>query len=182
MELVVGMAILVTVVGSIATVLTSLVTSSTKTINESTIQTETRAAVDTLVADARQAYTGDTSLNPVATATGSQFTFYAPDRQAQFHLREIAYRVSGSILQRAVATSTDNDGGPWVGIPFTGAWSWATVVGSVVANPGNAPVFTYITDSDGDIAQVNVTLTVDPPGTASARTFTGSATLRATSS
>ena len=182
MELVVVMAILVTVVGSIATVLTSLVTSSTKTMNESTLQTEARAALDTLVADARQAYTGDSSLKPVATATGTQFTFYAPDRQQQFHLREIAYQVSGGNLQRAAAMSTDNNGAPWTGLPFTGTWSWTTVVGSVAANPGNAPVFTYATDTNGKVVQVNVTLTVDPPGKAPARTFTSSAAIRATSS
>ena len=178
-ELVVAMAILVTVVSSIATVLTSLVTSSTKTMNESTLQTEARAAVDTLVADARTAYTGDAALKPVAAASGTQFTFYAPDRQQQFHLREIAYQVSGGNLQRAAAMSTDNNGAPWTGLPFTGTWSWTTVVGSVAANPGNTPVFTYATDSKGNVVQVNVTLTVDPPGQAAARTFTGSATLRA---
>ncbi len=43
------------------------------------LQTEVRAAVDSLVADLRQAtIAGDTSLARISTATGTQLTFLSP--------------------------------------------------------------------------------------------------------
>ena len=183
-EMLVGMAVLGIVLGSMADLLSKIYTTGTQTIEAGTLQQEARNGVDTLVADLRQAYTGDSATPLVASFSGTAITFYSPDRQQPFHLREIAYRVSGNNFQRAFVTSTDTDGAPWQGL--SAPTNWQTVVSSVVANPGSTPVFTY-QKADGttataatDIARVTVTLTVKQPGSPNgASTYQSSADLRA---
>ena len=140
-ELVEAMALLGILTATVAVVLTSLVRQSNDVHEQSVLQTEIRPAVDRLAQDLRQAYGGE-GVTPIETVGDTTLTFLSPDRAEPFHVRRIAYRVSGLRLERAVATSTDTDGPPW-SIPPLGGWepqSEAPVV--------NPVVFTYF-DSAG---------------------------------
>jgi prepilin-type N-terminal cleavage/methylation domain-containing protein len=140
-ELVEAMALLGILTATVAVVLTSLVRQSSDVHEQSVLQTEIRPAVDRLAQDLRQAYGGE-GVTPIETIGDTTLTFLSPDRAEPFHVRRVAYRVSGLRLERAVAASTDTDGPPW-SIPALGAWepqSEAPVV--------NAVVFTYF-DSAG---------------------------------
>jgi prepilin-type N-terminal cleavage/methylation domain-containing protein len=183
-ELLVAMAVLGIVLASMAALLSAVYTTGTQTVEAGTLQDNARSAVDTLVADLRQAYTGDSTTTSIASFSSTSITFYSPDRQQPFHLRKIAYRLSGNTLQRAFVTSTDTDGPPWVGLTTLGGWQ--NVASSVVANPGGTSVFSYL-KSDGvtpattasDIDRVTVTVTVKQPGSRNgASTYQSSADLR----
>lgn len=158
-ELLVSMSILVI---GVTVAWSALMTTTVKTAGRAqelaTLQTEVRSTVDRLAADLRQAACNDT-VPPVTTATGTQLTFYSPDRASPYHLRQVAYQLSGGELDRAFATSTNTNGPPWT-IPALG--SWAKQVGSIV----NSTVFTYEdangnpTSNPASVASVNVALTV----------------------
>jgi prepilin-type N-terminal cleavage/methylation domain-containing protein len=183
-EMLVGMAVLGIVLASMASLLSAIYNTGTQTIEASTLQDEARSAVDLLVADLRQAYTGDSATSLVASISSTAITFYSPDRQQPFHLRKIAYQQSGTTLQRAYVTSTDTDGTPWLGLTTLGGWQ--NVASSLVANPGGTPLFSYRKE-DGttataadDVARVIVTVTVKQPGSRNkASTYQSSADLRA---
>jgi type II secretory pathway component PulJ len=159
-ELLVSMVLLGTVVAGWSGLMTTTVKSNARTQELSTLGTEVRAAVDLLASDFRQALCNGTTL-PVTTSTGTQVTFYSPDRLTPFHLRQISYRLSGGQLERAFATSSNTDGPPWT-IPALGGW--VKQVGSIT----NATAFTY-KDANGAattnplaVASMNVVLTVGP--------------------
>jgi len=126
------------------------------------LQTEVRAAVDSLAVDLRQAQCLNSTTTPVTSATASQVTFYSPDRASPYHLRQVSYRVSGGELQRAFATSSNTDGPPWT-IPALGSWS--TLVGQIT----NTSVFTYkdatdvATTDPTAVASAHVKLVLAPP-------------------
>ncbi len=149
--------------------MSTTVKTSARVQEQSTLQTEVRAVVDQLASDLRQAQC-DASTTPatppVATGTGTQLTFYSPDRLTPYHLRQISYRLAGGELDRrfATTTNTSSTGPPWTWGSFGG---WSKQIDSVT----NTAVFTYY-DADGaatstaaDVASVNVALTVAPhPG------------------
>jgi prepilin-type N-terminal cleavage/methylation domain-containing protein len=149
-EMMVSLAVLGIFFAAFSTVVSSSIRHSSEIQEQATLQTEARAAVDVLAADLRQATrAGDTTLTRISTASSTQLTFHSPDRAATFHLRRIAYQITGGQLQRALATSTAT-AAPW-SIPALGAWS--KVVGSVVTT--GTPVFTYY-DANGATISVPV--------------------------
>ncbi len=162
-EMLTSMAVLGVFFAVFATVVGSSISHSSTIQEQAVLQTEVRAAADTLVADLRQAtIAGDTSLTRISTATPTQLTFLSPDRLQPMHLRRIAYQVSGGQLQRALATST-NTAKPW-SLPGLGAWS--TVARGIVTT--GTPVFTYY-DSTGatttvaaNVRAVRIRITVAP--------------------
>lgn len=183
MELVVVMPMLTVLLGGLVFLLTTTMHWNARTQEQSALQTEARATVATFVADLRQAYLGNGP--PIASGTATAITFYSPDKQPSFHLRQISYRLAGGTLQRSTATSTNAypTGPPWT---FAAATPWATQVGSVT----NAAVFTYY-DGTGavmsppiDVSQVRrvaISLTVTTGGSrAAVSTFADSATVRST--
>jgi prepilin-type N-terminal cleavage/methylation domain-containing protein len=157
-ELVVAMTLLVTVVGVAYPLLGSAIRHSSDIEERSVLQGEARSAVDRLTNELRQGYTGDVTP-PIETLTPAQITFLSPDRATPFHLRRISYRISGGVLERATAVSTDTDGPPW-NLPV--ADTWKRMVGSVQ----NPAVFTYLdaagltTTSAAAVRTVGVTLLV----------------------
>lgn len=185
-ELLIGMSILAIALTFMYALLTSVYSGGIQAVEAGTLQDESRSSVDELVADLRQAYTGDASTSPIAAISSTAITFYSPDRQQPFHLRKIAYRISGSSMQRAFVTSTNTSttGPPWSGLTTLGPW--ATLFSSIVANPGGTAVFTY-QKADGstatqpqDVATVVVTVTTLPRGShTNPTTYQSSATLRA---
>jgi prepilin-type N-terminal cleavage/methylation domain-containing protein len=163
-ELLVSMFILVTgVTVAWSAMMTTTVKTTARAEELANLQTEVRSAVDTLASDLRQAQCLDTTITPVTTATGSQITFYTPDRATPYHLRQVSYRVNGSQLERALQTSTNTGGPPWTMPGSLGPWS--KLVGSVTS----ASPFTYktasgaVTTTASTVASANVTLTIAPP-------------------
>ena len=127
-EMLVSVAVLGIFFAAFSTVVSSSIKNGTQIQEEAVLQTEARAAVDSMAADLRQASNaGDVTLTRLSTATGTQLTFLSPDRASTMHLRKIAYQVTGGQLQRAIATSTSTVA-PW-SIPALSSWS--TVVRSL---------------------------------------------------
>ena len=140
--------------------------------------------LDAFASDLRQAMCNNTTT-PVTTASASQLTFYTPDRQTPYHLRQISYQVSGGSFQREFVTSTNTVGPPWT-MPSLGTASWITVFGGVSA-AGSAPYFKYYdatntaTTTPANVARVDIAMTVTPTGSTGgdgATTYTQTINLR----
>jgi hypothetical protein len=175
----VALAVLAITVPALAVFVSTTYTHSNRTLGQSTLQSEARAAVDTLVADLRQAYYGDTTTSPVVSISGTTITFYSPDRATPFHLRKISYRLTGGEFQRAIAISTDTVGPPWDGLTTLGPWA------TQLRNVTSASIFSY-QDADGiatsdpaKVKRVTVTIQAKPSSSVAAATYESSATLRA---
>lgn len=135
-EMLAAMAVLAILFAIFSLILSNTIRDSSAVEDQSTAQTEVRAAVDGLAKDLRQAYTGDSSMSQVAAITGTTLDFYSPDRATPFHLREIQYQLTGGKLQRRMQTSTDTNGYPWT---FGGAWTaWETQASNITS----ASIFT----------------------------------------
>jgi prepilin-type N-terminal cleavage/methylation domain-containing protein len=142
-EMLTSLAVLGFLFAIFSTVTSSSVRHGSDIQERAVLQTEVRAAVDTLVADLRQStIAGDTTLARVSTASATQLTFLSPDRATPMHLRRISYQVSGGQLQRALSTAT-NTASPWT-LPALSAW--APVARSLVTSA--TPVFSYY-DANG---------------------------------
>ena len=179
-ELVDVMAILGIVVAVLALVVSTSIRQSNQIQDQSALQSEVRATVDTLARELRQAYTGDASY-PIETATSTSLQFLSPDRAVPFHNRRISYRLISGRIDRALTTSTDTDGPPWAGLAWSSfgsipSGSWSTQVGSV----RNSAAFAYYakngalltgTITPSSVYRVKVTVTVATDG-APARQFT----------
>jgi prepilin-type N-terminal cleavage/methylation domain-containing protein len=189
-EMLVVISILGLILGAFSLIFSSSIRHSGEIQEQSLMQTEVRFATDRIAREVRQAYYGDGTTCPVTVTTGTcpitmstatQLQFYSLDEQAPYHLRFIAYRLSGGALQRAMATSTNTAGPPWT-MPALGAWG--TVVGSIK----NATLFTYFdsasptpnaTTTASSVRSVTITLT-EATSTSPGRqyTYTTSAALR----
>jgi hypothetical protein len=162
-EMMTTMAVLGIFFATFASVVGSSIKHGTEIQEQAVLQTEVRAAVDSLGADLRQAtIAGDTTLARVSTATGTQLTFTSPDRAQPMHLRRIAYQVTGGQLQRAIATSSST-AAPWV-IPALGPWT--TLTRSIATTA--TPVFTYFdasgasTATAANVRAVRIVISVAP--------------------
>ena len=184
-EMVVAIAVLGILFAIYSLVLSGTIRDSSTVEDQGVAQAEVRAAVDGLAQDFRQAYTGDSSgtLTPIGAISGTTVTFYSPDRQTPFHLRQIQYQLTGGTLQRRVALSTNTNGYPWTFGAFT---SWVTVASNIT----NSTVFTgkYL-DTSGNVvttttpSQVSglwIAVTISPRGS-QGRTYSysSSASVRA---
>ncbi len=179
-EMLVAISVFTILIAAFTTLATATISHSSEVTGESVSQTEARAAVDGLVADLRQAYTGDTT-SAIESFSPTAITFDSPDRQTPFHLRRISYQLSGGNLQRQQAMSTTTTGPPW---SFGAYGPWVTQVQLV----RNAAVFQAY-DENGNATTTpsaidSVVVTVNISSLAeSGRQFTYSsrATLRAQS-
>jgi prepilin-type N-terminal cleavage/methylation domain-containing protein len=169
-EMTAAMAVIAVLFGIFSLILSNTIRDSSTIQDQSTNQTEVRAAIDGLAQDLRQGYTGDTSgvMTPIAAISGTGLTFYSPDRAIPFHLREIQYQLTGGQLQRRLQTSTDTNGYPWT---FPGTWGpWLTQASNITS----ASIFTgkYLntsgsvvtTSTPSQVSGVWVAVTVSPPG------------------
>lgn len=164
-------------------------------------QGDARAVIGTFVDDLRQAYLGNGF--PIKSISPTAIDFYSPDRQAPFHLREIAYQLTGPAacqtsplaagvsctLQRQTATSLTAFSDPvnWTWPTTTPAWT--TPLSMLVRTIPATPVFSYY-DATGAlytgtdptlVRRIVITLTVSTGGTQpTLATFTDSALLRET--
>ena len=177
-ELLISMVMIGIVVGPLASMLTVVNRTSNVTMNQDAYLTEARAAVETIVGNVRQAYTSSAAMPAIVSMSGTQLTFYSPDTRQPFHLVELSYQLTGGMLKRSVATSTNTGGPPWT-IPALGAAT--TLVGSVT----NSTIFAYqdangaVTADPTKVSRVLVTVTITPPGGGPATTYQDSGTIRA---
>ena len=183
-ELVAAMAVLAIVVAAASQLLAFTVKRANSTEQQSTLQTQARAGLDAFASDLRQAMCND-QTTPVTTASASQLSFYSPDRQTPYHLRQITYRVSGGAFQRQLVTSTNTGGPPWT-IPSLSTAPLATLFSGVTA-VGSTPYFTYydsndaVTTTASQVTRVDLALTATPTGSTSgegATTYTETINLR----
>jgi prepilin-type N-terminal cleavage/methylation domain-containing protein len=183
-ELVAAMAVLAIVVAAASQLLAFTVKRANSTEQQSTLQTQARAGLDAFASDLRQAMCND-QTTPVTTASASQLSFYSPDRQTPYHLRQITYRVSGGAFQRQLVTSTNTGGPPWT-IPSLSTAPLATLFNGVTA-VGSTPYFTYydsndaVTTTASQVTRVDLALTATPTGSTSgegATTYTETINLR----
>jgi Tfp pilus assembly protein PilV len=79
---------------------------------QSVLSATARPMLDTMAAELESSICNG-STQPVTTASGTQLTFTAPDRQQPYHLQRISYTLSGGALTRTVAISTNTGGPPW---------------------------------------------------------------------
>lgn len=176
-ELLISMSVLAILIASFAALLQTTVTRSSALTTQMTLQSVGRSAIDSLAADLRQAVCLN-STAPIVAGSGTTLTFYSPDRQVPYHMREIFYTVSNSTLTRQIATSPGTSANygtytpPW-GTPVSGT------AGPVVDSITNAIVFTFYDSSANpistngsavsagqlpNIANVRVSLTLAPKG------------------
>ena len=134
-EMLVAMSLFGVLAAAGSLLLSSSIRHSSEVQERVLLQTEVRGAVEGVVRDLRQAYTGD-DTSALESIGPSEITFLSPDRAEPFHLRRISYRVTGDELQRAIAVSTNTDGPPWV-IPALENW---TTQAARLVEPN---VFTY---------------------------------------
>ena len=86
-------------------------------------QAEARDALDALVADLRQAHTGDAAVPAVSAIASRSITFHSPDRSQPYRVRRISYRVTAAgALERSVTVSTNTGSPPWTFPGTAGAW------------------------------------------------------------
>jgi prepilin-type N-terminal cleavage/methylation domain-containing protein len=169
-ELMSSMIVLGVLFAAFATVMGSTIRTGSEVESNSVLQTQVRAAVDTLAADLRQAYSGNDTVAPIESMSGTAIQFTSPDKQQPFHLRRIGYQLASGSFDRRFATSTNTSGYPWT---FPALSSWVQQVPNVVAGT----VFTYL-KSDGttatlakDVDSVTISLTVATI-TTTTRTYT----------
>jgi len=154
-ELLVAMPIMLVVMGGLILMLTTVTHWSSQTQGQTSLQTESRAALNRLEAEIRGSFVGD-GTNPIISATSTAVTFDTPDTYAttiagttmsSFHLLQVSYRISGGTLQRQFKTTTNtypgslSSGSGWT---WGAVGSWATEVGTVNSIT-NADVFSYYT-------------------------------------
>jgi type II secretory pathway component PulJ len=149
-------------------VFSSSIRHSTEIGKQSDLETAFRGALDPMVRELRQAYSG-TASSPIETIAASGtplITFTTPDRDCvgascAFHLRRISYRLSGGSFQRAAYVSTDNDGAPWTWPSGSPPASWVTLITGVTTTTP----FTFLdgvgatTTTAANVRSVTTTLT-----------------------
>lgn len=157
-ELAVAMPIMLIVMGGMTLMLTTITHWSSQTQEETTLQTESRAAVNRLETEIRGAFIGNDTPE-ITAATATSITFTTPDEsstqisgnppsETAFHLLRVSYQVTNGVLQRRFAASTNT----FPTAPTTSAWSfgatgaWSTVLGQTgLGHITNTNVFTYYT-------------------------------------
>jgi hypothetical protein len=157
-------------VASAAALLVAIVGRNATMTSQAVLGTEGRSTLDTLGHELQSALCNG-STAPITSASGTQISFTAPDRQLPFHLRQITYTLIGGALTRQVTISTNTDGPPWT---FGSPLPVQTVVDAVT----NSTPFQYYDSSGTDlspsggavaggdlstIAKVVATLTLVPP-------------------
>lgn len=176
-ELLIAMSLLAILIASFAALLQTTVTRSSALATQMTLQSVGRTAIDSLAADLRQSVCFN-STSPIVAGSGTVLTFYSPDRQIPYHMREIFYTLSNGTLTRRITTSTGTSANYGT---FTPPWGALTSgpSGPVADSITNAIAFMFY-DSSGNpistngsavssgqlpnIATIRVSLTLAPKG------------------
>lgn len=145
-EMLVTLVVLSILVTLFSLVFQTTITRSATLTEHASLESEGRATVDTIANELRQAGCNGTTA-PVVAASGSTLTFYTPDRDTPYHLREVSYSLSGTNLTEKQVTSTNAGGAPWT-IPSIAAAPSQNKVRSV----SNAIVFDFADSSGNDLS------------------------------
>ncbi len=164
-----------------ATTFGAVVNRSNEVSDQNILQTEVRAALNTVVEDLRSSSYGD-ATPPIISGTNSSVSFFSPDRLAPNKLRRVKYFLQGSLLKRQVTMSTNSNGPPWSGLE-TDSGPIQTVIAEVqapaiAAQPGYpnsgwaaGQVFKYCAQNPRDMQPLEessapdpITWTCTPPG------------------
>ena len=119
------------------------------------LSSQARAALDMFSDDIEGAMcngTGSSGTQPITNATASSITFYSPDRQQPYHLRQITYTLTNKALYRQEADSTNTGGPPWT----MGATSKAALM---VDSVQNTTLFHYYSSTATDLGAPGTTTT-----------------------
>jgi prepilin-type N-terminal cleavage/methylation domain-containing protein len=176
-ELLVAISILSVVMALVFSALNGGVRQAADAQSRVQIEADVRTVADAFVRDLRQAYTGDPSLDRIASMTANTITFYSPDRSTPYHLRKISYRLSGTDFQRSITISSDTDGFPWV---FGATSAYATQLQYV----RNTTTFAYrdaggnVTTDPTAVSVVDLILTVDRDTTKTPAAYTSTTTVQ----
>jgi prepilin-type N-terminal cleavage/methylation domain-containing protein len=141
-EMLAALALIGAMFAMFAAVVSSTIKHDSEVREQTTLQTEVRAAIEMLAGELRQAYSGDDTVAPLESISATQITFLSPDRAQPFHMRRISWRLASGKLERAFAASTDTDGAPWT---ISALGGWARRAGSIT----NTTLLTY-RDSAGN--------------------------------
>jgi type II secretory pathway component PulJ len=161
MELNITMALLGVLFAAFALVIGSVIRLGGEVEANSNLQTEVRAAVDTMAAELRQAYTGSDTDAPIESMSASEVVFDTPDRKTPFHVRRVGYRAISGRLEHREAISTDTDGHPWILTAYATA-PWRQKFQSLQSTS----VFTYkksdggTATTVGEIESIGISVTV----------------------
>jgi len=129
-ELLAATLLIAVVVGAFAGIFTMIEQRDNTLQGQSVLATSARPMLDTMAAELESAMCNGTT-QPITTASGTQLTFTAPDRQQPYHLQQISYTLSNGVLTR----STNTGGPPWT----MGTARTSTSVNSIT----NAVVFDF---------------------------------------
>ncbi|MCP9486943.1 MAG: prepilin-type N-terminal cleavage/methylation domain-containing protein [Gaiellaceae bacterium MAG52_C11] len=156
-EMMVAMALLSVLFAAFAVTMGTTLRIGGEVESNSDVQIAVRAAVDTLAADLRQAYSGSATVAPIESMSATAIQFFSPDRQLPFRLRRIGYQAAAGKLERRTATSTDTDGYPWTMNPaaITSA-PWIEQADSLASTA----VFTYLDASGATTTSTTAVRTV----------------------
>ena len=145
-ELSVAVSLLAVVLGLAYGTLWSSMRHGSSLEQRTVAQSESRLVLDGLTRELRQAYSGDAATAEIASMSGTELTFYSPDRDSPFHLRRISYRLNGTTLERSETVSSDTDGAPW-SFGTTGPYRAA------LKDVASTSLFSYL-DEDGAVTAI----------------------------
>jgi hypothetical protein len=171
-ELLVSMPLLVVALAAITGALIVLNNGNNQTTGQLTQQGTFFPTLDEMMQDVRAMMPPTLGGSPLLAADGSSLSFYAPDGlsaqtgpNSPFHLREVAYRISGGALQREEVPSTNTytavtsttPWGNWTSslgaFPISGFPSstrWVTLLGKGLSSSSPAIVSASFTYYDGN--------------------------------
>jgi Tfp pilus assembly protein PilV len=158
-ELLAACVLIAVVVGAFAGIFTMIEQRDNTLQGQSVLATQARPMLDTMAGELESAMCNGTT-QPVTTANGTQLVFTTPDRQQPYHLQQISYTLSGGVLTRQVAISTNTGGPPWT--------MGTAVTTNTVPSVTNTVVFDFRKQPPaGDtLGQSDPSLDLDPSGTA----------------
>lgn len=150
-------------------------------------QTELEEAADvamqTMVRELRQAYSGDAAATAIQTLSATGITFTLPNRATPFRMQRVSYRLNGGNLERYMIEST-NTSAPWTFPPDPSPVPY-TLIASDVSSPVLFNAFDKNgnpTSTPGAVRKVEVAYDVDldPNSGPSPRHYESAVTLRST--
>jgi Tfp pilus assembly protein PilW len=157
LELIMGTVVLTIVVAMFSQLMISIVTRDTAATNQAMLASEARPALDAMANELRAAMCNNLTA-PITAANATSITFYTPDRATPYHLEQITYSVSGGVVTRQMAMSTNTGGPPWT---MGTAGTAQKVVQSVVnpSAPSALAVFHYYDSTGADLSPTDIALT-----------------------
>ena len=182
MEMLVVLALTVTVAGALLFVIQNFYKNNAYVFEAAVSVDTARRGVATAIQDIREASYGDDGSYPIASIATSSITFFS-DLDADAGVERVRIFIQDDTLYRVVTDSTGNPPS------YTGQTGATTTILTYVRN-GTTPLFKYYNESGdqlsatstavGDVASVAATLMVDlnPNRAPNVLTLTGSATLR----